>query len=123
RALRTGARRGGAEGREFFDDLLSGRGGVGALIVRGEQLGLRLAGPHQVVVAGSAAAGAALNPPGMEVDAVVADAAAPSPALVATRGGRIVAITGAADGKEAERVARALARLLARAQPRPGRGS
>jgi hypothetical protein len=53
----------------------------------------------------------------VEVDAVVADAAAPSPALVATRGGRIVAITGAADGREADRVAQALARLLAAAGP------
>jgi hypothetical protein len=58
----------------------------------------------------------------VEVDAVVADAAAPSPALVATRGGRIVAITGAADGTEADRVARALARLLAHAQPGTGPG-
>ena len=122
RALLTVARREEAERREFFDDLLSGRGGVGDLIVRGDQLGLRLAGPHQVVVAGSAAAGATLNPAGVAVDAVVADAAAPSPALVATRGGRIVAITGAADGKEADRVARALARLLARAQPGAGAG-
>jgi sugar diacid utilization regulator len=122
RALLTVARREEAERREFFDDLLSGRGGVGDLIVRGDQLGLRLAGPHQVVVAGSAAAGATLNPAGVAVDAVVADAAAPSPALVATRGGRIVAITGAADGKEADRVARALARLLARARPGAGAG-
>jgi sugar diacid utilization regulator len=115
RALLTVARREEAERREFFDDLLSGRGGVGDLIVRGEQLGLRLAGPHQVVVAGSAPPGTALNPAGVEVDAVVADAAAPSPALVATRGGRIVAITGAADGREADRVAQALARLLPQA--------
>jgi hypothetical protein len=122
RALLTVARREEAERREFFDDLLSGRGGVGDLIVRGDQLGLRLAGPHQVVVAGSAAAGATLNPAGVAVDAAVADAAAPSPALVATRGGRIVAITGAADGKEADRVARALARLLVRAQPGAGTG-
>ncbi len=122
RALLAVARREEAERREFFDDLLSGRGGVGDLIVRGDQLGLRLAGPHQVVVAGSAAAGATLHPAGVAVDAVVADAAAPSPALVATRGGRIVAITGAADGKEADRVARALARLLARAQPGAGAG-
>ena len=122
RALLTVARREEAERREFFDDLLSGRGGVGDLIVRGDQLGLRLAGPHQVVVAGSAAAGATLNPAGVAVDAVVADAAAPSPALVATRGGRIVAITGAAGGKEADRVARALARLLARARPGAGAG-
>jgi len=119
RALLTVARREEAERREFFDDLLSGRGRAGDLIVRGDRLGLRLAGPHQVVVAGPAAAGATLNPAGVEVEAVVAAAAAPSPALVATRGGRVVAITGAADGKEADRVARALARLLAQAQPGP----
>ena len=120
RALLTVARREEAERREFFDDLLSGRGRAGDLIVRGDQLGLRLAGPHQVVVAGPAEAGAALNPAGMEVDAVVADAAAPSPALVATRGGQVVAITGAAGGNEADRVARALARLLAQAPPGTG---
>jgi sugar diacid utilization regulator len=123
RALLTVARREEGERREFFDDLLSGRGRVGDLIVRGDQLGLRLAGPHQVVVAGSAAAGVTLSPAGVEVDAVVADAASPSPVLVATRGGRIVAITGAADGKEADRVARALARLLAQAQPGAGTGT
>src|SRR5690348_12747204 len=122
RALLTVARREEGERREFFDDLLSGRGRAGDLIVRGDQLGLRLAGPHQVVVAGAAAAGVKLSPAGVEVDAVVADAASPSPVLVATRGGRIVAITGAADGKEADRVARALARLLAQAQPGAGRG-
>jgi sugar diacid utilization regulator len=114
------ARREEAERREFFDDLLSGRGRAGDLIVRGDRLGLRLAGPHQVVVAGPAAAGATLNPAGVEVEAVVAGAAAPSPALVATRGGRLVAITGVADGTEADRVARALARLLAQAQPGMG---
>ena len=119
RALLTVARREEAERREFFDDLLSGRGRAGDLIARGDRLGLRLAGPHQVVVAGPAAAGATLNPAGVEVEAVVAAAAAPSPALVATRGGRIVAITGAADGREADRVARTLARLLAQAQPGP----
>jgi sugar diacid utilization regulator len=120
RALLTVARREEAERREFFDDLLSGRGRAGDLIVRGDRLGLRLAGPHQVVVAGPAAAGATLNPAGVEVEAVVAGAAAPSPALVATRGGRLVAITGVADGTEADRVARALARLLAQAQPGMG---
>jgi PucR C-terminal helix-turn-helix domain/GGDEF-like domain len=123
RALLTVARREEAERREFFDDLLSGRGRAGDLIVRGDRLGLRLAGPHQVVVAGPGAAGATPNPAGVEVEAVVAGAAAPSPALVATRGGRVVAITGAADGKEADRVARALARLLAQARPGTGPAS
>ncbi len=122
RALLTVARREEAERREFFDDLLSGRGRVGDLLVRGDQLGLRLAGPHQVVVAGPASAGRTVNPAGVEVEAVVADAAAPSPSLVATRGGQVVAIVGAAGGDEADRVARALARVLARAQPGMGMG-
>lgn len=129
RALLTVARREEAERREFFDDLLSGRGRVGDLLVRGDQLGLRLAGPHQVVVAGPASAGRTVNQAGVEVEAVVADAAAPSPSLVATRGGQVVAIVGAVGGDEADRVARALARVLARAQPgmdmgpaRPGGG-
>jgi hypothetical protein len=122
RALLTVARREEAERREFFDDLLSGRGGVGDLLVRGDQAGLRLAGPHQVVVAGPASAGATVSPAGVEVAAVVADAAAPSPSLVATRGGQVVAIVGAAGGDEADRVARALARVLARAQAGMGAG-
>jgi len=122
RALLAVARREEAERREFFDDLLSGRGRVGDLLVRGEQLGLRLAGPHQVVVAGPAAAGATVNPAGVEIETVVADAAAPAPSLVATRGGHVVAIVGATAGDEAGRVARALARLLARAPPGTGTG-
>jgi len=117
RAHLTVARREEAERREFFDDLLSGRGRAGDLIARGDQLGLRLAGPHQVVVAGPGSAGGAVNPAGVEVEAVVADAAAPSPSLVGTRGGQVVAITGAAGGDEAGRVARALVRLLAQAGP------
>jgi sugar diacid utilization regulator len=118
----TVARREEAERRDFFDDLLSGRGRVGDLIVRGDQLGLRLAGPHQVVVAGPAGAGATVHPAGIEVEAVVAGAAAPAPSLVATRGGQVVAIVGATGGDEADRVARALARLLAQARPGAGTG-
>jgi sugar diacid utilization regulator len=130
RAHLTVARREEAERREFFDDLLSGRGRVGDLIARGDQLGLRLAGPHQVVVAGPGTAGVGVNPARVEVEAVIADAAAPSPSLVGTRGGQVVAITGAADGGEADRVARALVRLLVAArhgsaarQAAPGAGA
>ena len=115
RAHLTVARREEAERREFFDDLLSGRGRAGDLIARGDQVGLRLAGPHQVVVAGPGPAGGGVNPAGVEVEAVVAAAAAPSPSLVGNRGGQVVAVIGAADGDEADRVARALVRLLAQA--------
>jgi sugar diacid utilization regulator len=117
RAHLSVARREEAERREFFDDLLSGRGGVGDLIVRGERLGLRLAGPHQVVLAGPGSVGGTLPPQSLEIDAAVADAAAPSPSLVASRGGRLVAIVGAAAGTEADQVARALARVLGHQQP------
>jgi len=115
----TVARRDEAERREFFDDLLSGRGQVGDLIVRGDQLGLRLAGPHQVVVAGPVPADGTRYPAGLDVEAAVADAAAPAPSLAGTRGGQLVAIIGATAGDEADRAARALARLLARPQPGP----
>jgi hypothetical protein len=113
----TVARREEGERREFFDDLLSGRGRVGDLIVRGDQLGLRLAGPHQVVVAGPVPVDGTRYPAALNVEAAVADAAAPAPSLVATRGGQVVAIIGATAGDEADRVARALARLLAQAPP------
>lgn len=104
------ARREEAERRDFVEDLLSSQGSVGDLIARGERLGLRLAGPHQVVLAGLAAPGGAIRLGGMEADTVVAHAAAPSPSLVATRAGHLVAIVGSAGGGEADHVAKALER-------------
>jgi sugar diacid utilization regulator len=106
------ARREEAERREFFEDLLSGRGGVADLLDRGERLGLRLAGPHQVMLAGSDGRGDAGSPAGTHIDAVVAEAAAPASSLVLSRRGRLVVIVGSADGEEAGMVARALARAL-----------
>ena len=114
RALLSVARREEAERREFFEDLLSGRGGVADLLARGERLGLRLAGPHQVMVVGSADSGGGLSLAGIHVDAVVAEAAAPSSSLVVSRRGRLVVIVGTAGGDEASGVARALAGALAR---------
>jgi sugar diacid utilization regulator len=106
-----------AERREFFDDLLSGRGGLADLMARGERLGLRLAGPHQVVLAACAPGADQATPPGLDVDRLVGDASAPSASLTVTRGGRIVAVTGVTDGREARRIAAALARVLGRAEP------
>ena len=106
------ARREEAERREFFEDLLSGRGGVADLLDRGERLGLRLAGLHQVMLAGSDGRGDAGSPAGTHIDAVVAEAAAPASSLVLSRRGRLVVIVGSADGEEAGMVARALARAL-----------
>jgi sugar diacid utilization regulator len=108
------ARREEAERREFFEDLLSGRGGAADLLDRGERLGLRLAGPHQVLLAGAGGQGDAGSPPGTHIDAVVAEAAAPSSSLMLSRHGRLVVIVGSADGEEAGTVAHALARALSR---------
>ena len=112
RAYLSVARRDEAERREFFDDLLSGRSSVGDVMDRGERLGLRLAGPHYVLLAGTGAPGDVVTPAGMEIEAAVADAAAPSPSLLVSRHGRLVVIVGAVDGGEADRVARALSRAL-----------
>jgi sugar diacid utilization regulator len=106
------ARREEAERREFFEDLLSGRGGVADLLDRGERLGLRLAGPHQVMLAGSDGHGDTWNPAGTHIDALVAEAAAPYSSLVLSRRGRLVVIVGSAGGEEADMVARSLARAL-----------
>jgi len=105
-------RREEAERREFFEDLLSGRGGVADLLDRGERLGLRLAGPHQVMLAGSHGRRGTWSPAGTHIDAVVAEAAAPYSSLVLSRRGRLVVIVGSAGGEEADMVARALARAL-----------
>ena len=112
------ARREEAERLEFIDDLLSGRDAAD-LLVRGERLGLRLAGPHLVVLAEYAAGVRATRPLGKDIDRLVAEAAAPAPSLTITRGGRLVAVTGVSDGGEASRVAVALARALARSHPDP----
>ncbi|MFI5068297.1 MAG: PucR family transcriptional regulator [Streptosporangiales bacterium] len=117
RAQFTIARREEAERLEFLDDLLSGRGGAAGLLLRGERLGLSLAGPHLVVLAGYAEGVAATRPLGRDTDRLVAEAAAPSPSLTVTRGGRLVAVTGVTDGGEAARVAVALVRALTRGHP------
>jgi sugar diacid utilization regulator len=113
------ARREEAERLEFVDDLLSGRGAVAGLLMRGERLGLRLAGPHVVVLAGYAEGVTATRPLGKDIDRLVAESAAPSPSLTITRGGRLVAVTGVTDGGEARRVAVALVRALTRGHPGP----
>ena len=116
------ARREEAERLEFFDDLLSGRGGLPDLMARGERLGLRLAGPHQVVLGGYAPGAGLARPLGLEIDRLVGDAAAPSPSLTVTRGGRVVVMTGVTDGGEAGRVAVALAGILRRGNPARAQG-
>jgi PucR C-terminal helix-turn-helix domain/GGDEF-like domain len=113
----SAARREGEQRRELFDDLLSGRGGPGDLIGRGERLGLRLAGPHQVLLAGPGSPGGGLPPPGLDLEAAVSEAAAPAPSLTGMRGGLLVVIVGVVSGAEAGRVAGALARVLSSAQP------
>jgi sugar diacid utilization regulator len=111
------ARREEAERLEFFDDLLSGRSGPADLVARGERLGLRLAGPHQVILGGYAPEADQAGPLGLEIDRLVSDAAAASPSLTVTRGGRVVVMAGVTDGGEGRRIAAALAGVLRRRTP------
>src|SRR5258706_13254965 len=103
RAHLTVARRHEAERLEFFDDLLSGSGGLADLVARGERLGLTLAGRHQVILVAEPGEGGAVRSAGQEVDRIVARAAAPAPSLTVTRGQRLVAVTGGAAGEGARR--------------------
>ncbi len=70
-----------------------------------------------MLLAGYAPGVTATRPLGKDIDRLVADAAAPSPSLTVTRGGRLVAVTGVSDGGEASRVAVALVRALTRGHP------
>ena len=120
RAHLTVARRHEAERLEFFDDLLSGSGGLADLVARGERLGLTLAGRHQVILVAEPGEGEPVRSAGQEVDRIVARAAAPAPSLTVTRGQRLVAVTGVAGGGEARRVADALAGALGSGPATPG---
>ncbi len=120
RAHLTVARRHEAERLEFFDDLLSGSGGLADLVARGERLGLTLAGRHQVILVAEPGEGEPVRSAGQEVDRIVARAAAPAPSLTVTRGQRLVAMTGVVGGGEARRVADALAGALGSGPATPG---
>src|SRR5262249_44971787 len=108
-ATRSGAagERGG--GRGVSGGRLAGRRGGGGGVPRGRGGGL--AGPDQVMLAGTGGYGGG-SPTGTHIDAVVAEAAAPSSSLVLSRHGRLVVIVGSTGGDEADRVARALDRAL-----------
>jgi hypothetical protein len=109
RAQLSIARRDEAERHEFAEDLLSGRVDVRDLVTRGERLGLRLAGPHQVLTVGAARPLTAAEPLAQRLDR--AARAASGASLVATRQGRLVIVTPAGDGM-APRIADAIARAL-----------
>jgi sugar diacid utilization regulator len=113
RAYLSVARRQEAERIEFLDDLLGGRGSPPELMARGAGFGLRLAGPHQVVLVGGPAGERYGGPRGLAVERLVANAAAPAPSLAMARGRRLVAVVGVVAGGEATRAAEALAGELA----------
>jgi hypothetical protein len=108
RAHLSVARRQEAERIEFLDDLLGGRGSLPDLVARGVGFGLRLAGPHQVVLVGGSAGVRYGGPQGLAVERLVANAVAPAPSLAMARGGRLVAVIGATAGDEAARLAATL---------------
>jgi hypothetical protein len=102
------ARRQEAERIEFLDDLLGGHGSLPDLVAHGARLGLVLAGPHQVVLAGGPAGPGYRGPDGLAAERLIATAVAPAPSLTTLRGGRLVAIIGVLDGDEPARAAAAL---------------
>jgi sugar diacid utilization regulator len=112
RAHLSVARRQEAERIEFLDDLLGGRGSPPELVVRGAGFGLRLAGPHQVVLVGGSAGERYGGPQGLAVERLVANAVAPAPCLAMVRSGRLVAVIAVTTGDEAPRLAAALASEL-----------
>jgi PucR C-terminal helix-turn-helix domain/GGDEF-like domain len=112
RAHLSVARRQEADRIEFLDDLLGGRGSLPELVARGAGFGLRLAGPHQVVLVAGSAGARYGGPQGLAVERLVANAVAPAPSLAMARGGRLVAVIGVTDGNEAARLADALASEL-----------
>ena len=112
RAHLSVARRQEADRIEFLDDLLGGRGNLPELVARGAGFGLRLAGPHQVVLVAGSAGARYGGPQGLAVERLVANAVAPAPSLAMARGGRLVAVIGVTTGDEAARLADALASEL-----------
>jgi hypothetical protein len=117
RAHLSVARRQEAERIEFLDDLLGGRGSLPELVARGAGFGLRLAGPHQVVLVGGSAGARYGGPQGLAVERLVANAVAPAPSLAMARGGRLVAVIGATAGDEAARLAASLVSELSADSP------
>jgi hypothetical protein len=119
RAALSVARRQEAERIEFLDDLLGGRGSLPELVARGAAFGLRLAGPHQVVLVAGSAGARYGGPQGLAVERLVANAVAPAPSLAMARGGRLVAVIGVTSGDEASRLAGTLTSELSQGAADP----
>ncbi|HEV8166738.1 MAG TPA: helix-turn-helix domain-containing protein, partial [Actinomycetota bacterium] len=100
--------------REFIDDLLTGRGDLERLIAQADRFGLRLAGPHVVAVA----AAGPHQPPLTDAssltrraEAEVAHRFGSHDVLVATKGGLLVCVVPATDGRVVSESAALLHRL------------
>jgi hypothetical protein len=100
--------------REFIDDLLTGRGDLERLIAQADRFGLRLAGPHVVAVA----AAGPHQPPLTDAssltrraEAEVAHRFGSHDVLVATKGGLLVCVVPATDGRVVGESAALLHRL------------
>ncbi len=118
RAALSVARRQEAERIEFLDDLLGGRGSLPELVARGTAFGLRLAGPHQVVLVAGSAGARYGGPRGLAVERLVANAVAPAPSLAMARAG-LVAVIGVTSGDEAPRLAGTLTSELSQGADDP----
>jgi hypothetical protein len=108
------ARRQEGERIEFVDDLLAGRGGMADLVSRGARFGLRLAGPHQVLVAASTAVAGGAGASGAGGAGAGAGRAGGAGAGVGAGAGA-AAVAGAGGGGSARLPVPAADQLVARA--------
>lgn len=102
--------------REFIDDLLTGRSGLGSLLDRAGQFGLELAGPHVVAVVRAERLFTDGSPLLGQVERAV-QADRPSAALVATKDGLLIAVVPAGEDVRGERAAQDIARALGERDP------
>ncbi|MFJ7067621.1 PucR family transcriptional regulator [Streptomyces sp. NPDC101115] len=92
RAQRLAVRQEEAERREFIDDLLYGRGGLGRIAERAERFGLRLSHAHAVAVARGPQSYSEADPVPQQVERALIGRFGDRHILLTTKAGRIVCI-------------------------------
>lgn len=97
--------------REFVDDLLTGRSGLGSLLDRAGQFGLDLAGPHIVAVVRAQRLFADGSPLLGQVERAVR-AGRPSTVLVTSKDGLLIAVVPAGEEVRGDQATRYLSGVL-----------
>ncbi|MFE0641728.1 PucR family transcriptional regulator [Streptomyces sp. NPDC058877] len=127
RAQRLAVRQEEAERREFIDDLLYGRGGLGRIAERAERFGLRLSHAHAVAVARGPQAYGEADPAPQQVERAMIGRFGDRHILLTTKAGRIVCIAPGDQGdvlayfaKQAYAATEGGQVAIGRPQPGPG---